>query len=52
MSNNFRKTAVLKKISVVNERQKTKDSTKKNLGGVPVLKFLQGIALDFPYIFL
>ena len=29
MSNNFRKTAVLKKISVVNERQKTKDSTKK-----------------------
>ena len=29
MSNNFRKTAVLIKISVVNERQKTKDSTKK-----------------------
>ena len=30
MSNNFRKTAVLKKI-----------------GGVPVLKFLQRLALDF-----
>ena len=37
MSNNFRKTAVLKKISIVN---------------VPEHKFLQRLALDFPYICL
>ena len=42
MSNNFRKTAVLKK----------NINVKKKLGGVPVLKFPQRLALDFPYICL
>ena len=51
MSNNFRRTAVLKKILIVNESYKAKDCTKK-FGGVPVLKFLQRLALDFPYICL
>ena len=51
MSNNFRKTAVLKKISIVNLSYKAKDCPKKFLG-VPVLKFCQRLALDFPYICL
>ena len=51
MSNNFRRTAVLKKILIVNESYKAKDCTKK-FRGVPVLKFLQRLALDFPYICL
>ena len=51
MSNNFRKRAVLKKISIVNESYKAKDCPKK-FGGIPVLKFLQRLALDFPYICL
>ena len=46
MSNNFRRTAVLKKILIVNESYKARDCTKK-FGGVPVLKFLQRLALDF-----
>ena len=40
MSSNFRKTAVLKRIVL------------KDFGGVPVLKFFQRSALDFPYICL
>jgi len=51
MSNNFRKTAVLNKISIANLRYKAKDCP-KNFGGVPVLKFLQRLCLDFPYICL
>ena len=51
MSDNFRKTAVLKKIWIVNLSYKAKDCTKKILGA-PVLKFLQKFALDFPYICL
>ena len=34
---------------VVNESYKAKDCTNK-FGGVPVLKFLQRLALDFPCI--
>ena len=51
MSHNFRRTAVLKKILIVNESYKARDCTKK-FGGVPVLKFLQRLTLDFPYICL
>ena len=43
MSNNFRETAVVK------TSYKAKDCT-KTFGGLPVLKFLQRLALDFPYI--
>ena len=54
MSNNFRRTAVLKK-KKKNELQ-TKDTKQrivlKNLWGVPVLKFLERFVLDFPYICL
>ena len=42
MSNNFRKTSVLKKILIVKQR-----IVLKSFGGVPVLKFLQRLALDF-----
>ena len=49
MANNFRRTTILKKNLIVNESYKAKDCTKK-FGGVPVLKFLQRLALDFPYI--
>ena len=52
MSKNFRKTAVLKKIEIVNQSYKAKDYSKKKLGGVPVLKFLKTLALDIPYICL
>ena len=48
MSNNFRKTAFLKKISIVNESYKAKDCILKKFGSVSVLKFLQRLALDFP----
>ena len=51
MSNNFRKTAVLKKISIVSKATKQRIAL-KNFGGVPVLKFLQRLALDFPYVCL
>ena len=40
MSNNFRRTATKQRIAL------------KYFGGVPVLKFLQRLALDFPYICL
>ena len=49
MLNNFRKTAVLNKISIVNLSYKAKDCPKK-IWGVPVLKFLQRLFLDFPYV--
>ena len=42
MSNNFRKTALLKKISIANWSYKAKDCPKK-FGGVPVLKFPRGL---------
>ena len=51
MSNNFRKTAVLKKISL-NCKVTEQRILLKNFGGVPVLKFPQRLALDFPYICL
>ena len=51
MSNNYRKTAVLNKISIVNYSYKAKDCPKK-FGGVPMLKFLQRLSLDYPYICL
>ena len=52
MSNNFRKKAVLKKnINCKLKLQKQRIVLKK-FGGVPVLKFLQRLALDFPYICL
>ena len=51
MSNNYGKTAVLNKISIVNYSYKAKDCPKK-FGDVPVLKFLQRLSLDFPYICL
>ena len=47
MSNNFHKTPVLKKISIVNKATKQRIALKK-IEGVPVLKFLQRLALDFP----
>ena len=49
MLNNFRKTAVLNKISIVNLSDKAKDCP-KSIWGVPVLKFLQRLSLDFPYV--
>ena len=52
MSNNFRKTAVLKKISFVNLKLHSKGFYYQILGAVTVLKFLQKLALDFPYICL
>ena len=42
MSNNFRKTAKATKQRIA----------LRNFGGVPVLKFLQRLASDFPYICL
>ena len=49
MSIKFLKTAVLKKISIVNLSYKAKDCP-KIFGSVPMLKFLQRLALDVPYI--
>ena len=51
MSDNFRKTAVLKEISIVNESYNAKDCPKK-FWGRNYSKFLQRLALDFPYICL
>ena len=51
MSNNFRRTAVLKKIWVVNGSYKTQDCTKK-IWGRTCASFLQRLGLDFPYICL
>ena len=48
-NNNFRKKAVLKKISVVKYSYKAKNCTKKFGGRTCVYKFLQWLALDFPY---
>ena len=50
MSNNFHITAFQKKKS---QTKATKQRILlKNFGGVSVLKFLQKLALDFPYICL
>ena len=46
MSDNFRKTAVLKEISIVNESYNAKDCPKK-FWGRTYSKFLQRLALDF-----
>ena len=51
MSNKFRKTAVLKKIEILTKATKQR-IVLKLFGGVPVLRFLQRLALDFPYICL
>ena len=51
MLNNFRKMAVLKKISIVTKATKQR-IVLKNFGGIPALKFLQRLALGFPYICL
>ena len=52
MSNNFRKTAVLKKI-YINRKLKLHSRRSKELQRIlAVLKFLQSLALDFPYICL
>ena len=51
MSKNLRKTAVLKKYQLLTKATKQRIVVKK-FGGVPVLKFLQRLALDFPYICL
>ena len=46
MPNNFRRTAVLKKISIVNSSYKLKQRiVGKNFGGAPVLKFKFSIYL-------
>ena len=47
MSNNFHKTDVLKKYRLQTKATKQK-IVLKNFGGVPVLKLLQRLALDFP----
>ena len=52
MSNNFRKTAVLNKNINCKLKLQSKRLVLKYFGGVPVLKFLQWLALDFPYICL
>ena len=46
--NNFRKTAVLKKKINCKLKLQSKGLSYKN--SLPVLKFLQRLALDFPYI--
>ena len=51
MSNNFRKTAAVKKISMSTKATKQRIAL-ENFGGVPELKFFQRLALDFPYICL
>ena len=52
MSNNFRKTAVLEKNKNCKLKPHSKGFYEQILGAVTVLKFLQKLALDFPYICL
>ena len=56
MSNNFRKTAALKKYKLQTKATKQRIVLKIFFlwggGGVPVLKFLQTLALDFSFIFV
>ena len=54
MSNNFRKTTVVKKKKKKNCKLKlhSKGFYQQILAAVAVLKFLQTLALDFPYICL
>ena len=49
MSNNFRKTAVLEKNMNCKLKLHSKGFYQQILGAVTVLKFLQELALDFPY---
>ena len=51
MSNNFRKTAVLKKCDLYTKGTKQR-IVRKKIWCVPVLKFLHRLALGFPYISL
>ena len=52
LSNNYHKTAVLKKKYDLETKATKQRIVLKNLGGVPLLKFLLRLALDFPYICL
>ena len=52
MSNNFRKTAVLEKNMNFKLKLHSKGFYQQILGAVTVLKFLQKLALNFPYICL
>ena len=52
MSNNFRKTAVLKQNMNCELKLHSEGFYQQILGAVTVLKFLQPLALDFPYICL
>ena len=52
MLNDFHKTAVLKKKMTCKLKLQNKGLYLKLFGGVLVLKFLQRLALDFPYICL
>ena len=52
MSNDFRKMAVLKKNMTCKLKLQNKGFYLKIFLGVLVLKFLQRLALDFPYICL
>ena len=52
LSNNCHKTAVLKKKYDLETKATKQRIVLKNLGGVPLLKFLLRLALDFPYICL
>ena len=52
MSNNFRKSAVLEKNMNCKLKLHIKGFYQHILGAVTVLKFLQKLALDFPYICL
>ena len=47
MSNNFRKTGVLKKKNKLQTKATKQRIVLKNFGGVPVLKFLQTLAYIF-----
>ena len=52
MSNNSRKTAVLKKKYDLQTKAKKQRIVLKNLGGVHVLNFLHRLALHFAYFCL
>ena len=52
MLNNFRKTAVLKKKYQLQNKATKQNIVLETFGGIPVLKFLHRVALDFPYICL
>ena len=52
MSNNFRKTTVLNKNMNFKLKLHSKGFYKQVLGAVTALKFLQKLALNFPYISL